>query len=116
MIQQCYALNRLESNLLGNVFFQLADGHTDLLHGVAVTHGHAVIGFHLVIADSLEVHGDDEPMNGLDKHGVAEMRELFKKLADEGRTIIMANHSAEDIEALCDTVCEMDLGVLERIK
>ena len=25
----------------------------------------------------------DEPMNGLDKHGVAEMRELFKKLADE---------------------------------
>lgn len=58
----------------------------------------------------------DEPMNGLDKHGVAEMRELFKKLADEGRTIIMANHSAEDIEVLCDTVCEMDLGVLERIK
>lgn len=58
----------------------------------------------------------DEPMNALDKHGVAEMRELFKKLADEGRTIIMANHSAEDIEVLCDTVCEMDLGVLERIK
>ena len=58
----------------------------------------------------------DEPMNGLDKHGVAEMRELFKKLADDGRTIIMANHSAEDIEVLCDTVCEMDLGVLERIK
>ena len=27
-----------------------------------------------------------------------------------------ANHSAEDIEVLCDTVCEMDLGVLERIK
>lgn len=44
------------------------------------------------------------------------MRELFKKLADEGRTIIMANRSAEDIEVLCDTVCEMDLGVLERIK
>jgi len=58
----------------------------------------------------------DEPMNGLDKHGVMEMRELFKKLADNGKTIIMANHSSEDIEALCDTVCEMDLGVLERIK
>lgn len=58
----------------------------------------------------------DEPMNGLDKHGVAEMRELFKKLTNEGKTIIMANHSAEDIDMLCDTVSEMDLGVLERIK
>jgi ABC-2 type transport system ATP-binding protein len=58
----------------------------------------------------------DEPMNGLDKTGVEEMRILFKKLADSGKTIIMANHSAEDIEMLCDTVCEMDLGVLERVK
>ncbi len=58
----------------------------------------------------------DEPMNGLDKHGVEEMRELFKKLVNEGKTIIMANHSAEDIEMLCDTVCEMDLGELTKIK
>lgn len=29
---------------------------------------------------------------------------------------IMANHSAEDIDVLCDTVCEMDLGVLTRVK
>ena len=33
-----------------------------------------------------------------------------------GKTIIMANHSAEDIDVLCDTVCEMDLGVLTRVK
>ena len=52
----------------------------------------------------------DEPMNGLDKHGVKEMRELFKSLAQQGKTIIMANHSAED------TVCEMDLGVITRVK
>ncbi len=58
----------------------------------------------------------DEPMNGLDKHGVEEMRELFKKLVNEGKTIIMANHSAEDIEMLCDTVCEMDLGELTKNK
>ena len=31
-------------------------------------------------------------------------------------TIIMANHSAEDIEVLCGTVSEMDLGVLTKIK
>ena len=58
----------------------------------------------------------DEPMNGLDKHGVKEMRELFKSLAQQGKTIIMANHSVEDIDVLCDTVCEMDLGVLTRVK
>lgn len=30
--------------------------------------------------------------------------------------MIMTNHSAEDIEVLCDTVSEMDLGVLKKIK
>ena len=54
----------------------------------------------------------DEPMNGLDKHGVAEMRELFRSLAVDGRTILLASHNAADIEALCDTVCEMDAGVM----
>ena len=54
----------------------------------------------------------DEPMNGLDKHGVAEMRELFKSLATDGRTILLASHNIQDIETLCDTVCEMDAGVM----
>ncbi|MGN0340926.1 MAG: hypothetical protein ACI4D0_10590 [Lachnospira sp.] len=44
------------------------------------------------------------------------MRELFRSLADQGKTIIMANHSAEDIEVLCDTVHEMNLGVISRVK
>ena len=54
----------------------------------------------------------DEPMNGLDKNGVAEMRELFRSLAGGGRTILLASHNATDIETLCDTVCEMDAGVM----
>ena len=58
----------------------------------------------------------DEPMNGLDKHGVAEMRELFKGLRGEGRTILLASHSAADIDELCDTVCEMDAGVLKVVR
>ena len=58
----------------------------------------------------------DEPMNGLDKHGVAEMRELFKSLATDGRTILLASHNIQDIEALCDTVCEMDAGVMTMVK
>jgi ABC-2 type transport system ATP-binding protein len=50
----------------------------------------------------------DEPLNALDKHGVREMRTLLKGLRDEGKTILLASHNAEDIAELCDTVCEMD--------
>lgn len=52
----------------------------------------------------------DEPMNGLDKQGVIEMREVFKDLNHQGTTILLSSHYAEDIEILCDTVIEMDQG------
>lgn len=58
----------------------------------------------------------DEPMNGLDKQGVIEVREILKELNREGITIILSSHYAEDIEVLCDTVCEMDGGVLTPIR
>lgn len=54
----------------------------------------------------------DEPMNGLDKDGVKDMRNYLLQLKEQGKTILLASHSAEDIEVLCDTVCEMDKGVL----
>ncbi|MBQ1734230.1 MAG: ABC transporter ATP-binding protein, partial [Lachnospiraceae bacterium] len=54
----------------------------------------------------------DEPMNGLDKHGVEEMRGLLKGLAGKGKTIILSSHNPADIDALCDTVCEMDGGMI----
>ena len=52
----------------------------------------------------------DEPMNGLDNQGVQEMRQLFLKLKDEGKTILLARHNREDIAALCDTTVEIDRG------
>lgn len=58
----------------------------------------------------------DEPMNGLDKNGVAEMRALFRSLATDGRTILLASHNIADIDTLCDTVCEMDAGVMTMIR
>ena len=57
----------------------------------------------------------DEPMNGLDRQGVLQMRELFKELRNEGVTIVVASHYAEDIDALCDTVHEMDQGHIRRV-
>ena len=54
----------------------------------------------------------DEPMNGLDKEGVAQMRTLFLQLKEEGKTLLFASHNREDIEVLCDEVFEMDKGKL----
>lgn len=58
----------------------------------------------------------DEPTNGLDKHGVVEIRELIRSLRDPERTILIASHNVADIDELCDTVCEMDAGVLTKIR
>lgn len=58
----------------------------------------------------------DEPLNGLDKHGVAEMRQLIKGLKEQGKTILLASHNQGDIDELCDTVCEMDAGVMTSIR
>ena len=58
----------------------------------------------------------DEPMNGLDKDGVSDMREYLLDLKSQGKTILIASPSAEDIDILCDTVCEMDKGRLTKIR
>lgn len=52
----------------------------------------------------------DEPMNGLDKQGVEDVRGILMRLRDEGKTILLASHNKEDIEILCDEVYEMDQG------
>lgn len=54
----------------------------------------------------------DEPFNGLDKRGVEEVRSLLLTLKQEGVTILLASHNPDDIRLLCDTVHEMDAGVL----
>lgn len=56
----------------------------------------------------------DEPMNGLDNQGVADVREILMGLREEGKTILLASHNREDIEVLCDEVYEMDRGKLTR--
>ena len=58
----------------------------------------------------------DEPFNGLDKYGVREMRELILWLCDKKKTILLASHNQVDIDELCDTVCEMDAGVMTSVR
>jgi ABC-2 type transport system ATP-binding protein len=52
----------------------------------------------------------DEPMNGLDKQGVADIRDLIFKMKQEGKTILMSSHYPQDMELLCDTIYEVDRG------
>lgn len=58
----------------------------------------------------------DEPFNGLDKNVVKEMRQLIKELKMAGKTILLASHNQADIDELCDTVCEMDAGILTEVR
>ena len=54
----------------------------------------------------------DEPFNGLDKHGVSDIRKILSGLKEQGKTILLASHNSEDIRILCDRVYEMDGGRL----
>lgn len=58
----------------------------------------------------------DEPMNGLDRDGAAQIRELFLEWRDQDKTIILVSHNPEDIRTLCDEIYEMDRGKLVRRK
>ena len=58
----------------------------------------------------------DEPFNGLDKRGAADVYALLEELRERGKTILLAAHNLANIEKLCDTVCEMDAGMLKQIK
>jgi ABC-type multidrug transport system ATPase subunit len=52
----------------------------------------------------------DEPTNGLDPAGIAEIRELIKKLSAEGKTIIMASHILDEVEKVCTHVTIIQKG------
>lgn len=54
----------------------------------------------------------DEPTNGLDPVGIAEIRELIKHLAAEGKTIIMASHMLDEVEKVCTHVAILKTGNL----
>lgn len=70
----------------------------------------------LAIASALLGNPDvlvfDEPTNGLDPVGIAEIRELIKRLAEEGKTIIMASHLLDEVEKVCTHVAILKKGKL----
>jgi len=70
----------------------------------------------LAIASALLGNPDvlifDEPTNGLDPVGIAEIRDLIKRLAATGKTIIMASHLLDEVEKVCTHVAILKRGTL----
>lgn len=54
----------------------------------------------------------DEPTNALDEETVNKVRDLLLKLKDAGALIIIASHNKEDLDILCDEVCDIYEGKL----
>lgn len=54
----------------------------------------------------------DEPANGLDPQGIAEVRETIAKIAAEGKTILMASHILDEVEKVCSHVAILKHGRL----
>ncbi len=54
----------------------------------------------------------DEPTNGLDPQGIAEIREIILRIAAEGKTIIMASHILDEVEKVCSHVAIIKRGKL----
>lgn len=58
----------------------------------------------------------DEPMNGLDDEGVDWLRKLLLQKRDEQKLILIASHSKEDIDLLCDETFRMKKGKIEQVQ
>ena len=57
----------------------------------------------------------DEPTNGLDPQGIAEMRALINEIAQDGKTIVIASHLLDEIEKMCSHVAILKNGKLLKV-
>jgi ABC-2 type transport system ATP-binding protein len=54
----------------------------------------------------------DEPANGLDPAGIKEVRDLIRRLGDEGRTVFVSSHLLGEVQQMCDRVAILARGRL----
>jgi ABC-type multidrug transport system ATPase subunit len=57
----------------------------------------------------------DEPTNGLDPMGIAEIREIIKRIAADGKTIILASHLLDEVQKVCTHFAVLKRGNLMHI-
>ena len=54
----------------------------------------------------------DEPTNGMDPAGMAEVREMIRGLGTDGRTVLLSSHLLHEVEQVCDSVAILSKGKL----
>ena len=54
----------------------------------------------------------DEPTNGMDPAGMAEIRDLVRRLGTGGRTVLLSSHLLHEVEMVCDSVAILSRGKL----
>ncbi len=57
----------------------------------------------------------DEPTDGLDPVGRADVRRVMQRLKTEGKTIFLNSHLLQEVEMVCDRVAILDRGVLRGV-
>lgn len=57
----------------------------------------------------------DEPTSGLDPMGTSEMKDLIRRLRDEGKAVVMCSHQLADVQDVCDRIAILHLGELKEL-
>ena len=57
----------------------------------------------------------DEPANGLDPAGIAEMRDLLRRMAAAGKAVFISSHVLGEVQQICDRVAIVNRGRLVRL-
>ena len=70
------------------------------------------LGLAFALLGDPEVLFLDEPTNGMDPAGMAEVRYLVRELCADGKTVLMASHLLNEVEQVCDSVVIMANGTL----
>ena len=70
------------------------------------------LGLAFALLGNPEVLFLDEPTNGMDPAGMAEVRQLIRQLRADGRTVLMASHLLNEVEQVCDSVAIISKGTL----
>lgn len=72
------------------------------------------LGIAQAIMENPQVLLLDEPFNGLDHMGVEDMYRILCELRENGKTILLTSHIKENIDRLCDSVLELNEGVVQK--
>lgn len=70
------------------------------------------LGLGLAMLNDPELYLLDEPANGLDPAGIAEIRDLLRELTAEGHTVFISSHVLGEIQQICDRVAIIQDGRL----